>query len=131
MKSKVLLEAKLRRKIPSHFSWVDHRLVRDGFTRKCSVESLGLYLFLVTVSDSEGLSYYGERRIAQELNCPEERVAILRSDLIAANLIAYKNGIYQVLELSEQKSEYFKNETNVPVKAGDVVMAMLERMKHG
>lgn len=99
MKRKVLIDPRRKRRVPSHFSWIDHRIVRNGFTRKCKAEDLGLYLFLVTVSDSEGLSFYGDRKLSEELNCPEESVVRLRSRLISAGLIAYRDGIYQVLEL--------------------------------
>jgi hypothetical protein len=49
------------RHVPRQFSWIDQRLVRDGHTARCSAEALALYLFLVTVADAQGLSYYGAK----------------------------------------------------------------------
>ena len=63
---RVLCRERLRR-VPEQFSWLDHRLVRDRHLSRCSVEALALYLFLVTVCDGEGLSYYSDRAIAELL----------------------------------------------------------------
>ena len=38
-----------QRRIPPQFSWVDHRLVREGHVQGRSAPALALYLFLVTV----------------------------------------------------------------------------------
>ena len=59
---RVLCRQRLRR-VPPAFSWLDHRLVRDRHLANCSPEALALYLFLVTVCDGEGLSYYSDRAI--------------------------------------------------------------------
>jgi hypothetical protein len=52
---RILCSERLRR-IPRQFSWLDHRLVRDKYLCGISHSSLALYLFLVTVSDADGLS---------------------------------------------------------------------------
>ncbi len=46
--------------MPSQFSWVDQRLVRERHIERCDVQALALYLFLVTVADAQGLSYYSD-----------------------------------------------------------------------
>ena len=48
------------RAVTSQFSWLDHRLVCERHLDRCSTEALALYLFLVTVADAKGLSYYGD-----------------------------------------------------------------------
>ena len=48
------------RTIPEQFSWVDHRLVRDHHIERLSHQAASLYLFLVTVADCQGLSYYSD-----------------------------------------------------------------------
>lgn len=130
MKRKVLIEPRLRRRIPAHFTWVDHRLVRNGYVRKCSIRALGFYLFLVTVSDCDGLSYYGERRISQELDIPEELVSSLRQELVSARLVAYEEGIYQLLGLHEVQDKYESSFTGV-CRASDVVAKLIGEMKNG
>jgi hypothetical protein len=39
---------------------VDQRLVREHHIECCNVEALALYLFLITVADAQGFSYYGD-----------------------------------------------------------------------
>ena len=99
----VVVEERVRR-VPRQFSWVDHRLVRDGFCRRCRPEELALYLMLVTVGDAEGLSYYADRSIARLINMAEPAVAAARERLIRADLVAFRHPIYQVLELPEGRA---------------------------
>lgn len=88
-----------RRAVPTQFSWIDHRLVRDHHLDRCSVEALALYLFLVTVADAEGLSYYGETTLSKRLSVDVTRLRRARDELIAADLIAFEAPLYQVLSL--------------------------------
>ena len=48
------------RQVPRQFSWVDQRLVREHYIDQLSPEACALYLFLVTVADAQGLSFYSE-----------------------------------------------------------------------
>ena len=52
MVTKRLLRPERLRTVPSQFSWLDHRLVRERHLERCSTEALALYLFLVTVADA-------------------------------------------------------------------------------
>ena len=100
MKSKVLINARKKRRIPKHFSWVDHRLVRENYLKQCSTDALALYLFLVTVGDHEGLSYYGDESINKYLNfSSSSNVKSCRKELELNNMISYLDGLYQVLGL--------------------------------
>ena len=87
------------RKIPKQFSWLDHRLVRDHYIDRCSHPAAALYLFLVTVADAQGLSYYADGSVAPMLSLRPEQVAAAREDLLRAGLIAYEAPLYQVLAL--------------------------------
>jgi len=87
------------RRIPSSFSWVDHRLVRDRHISRCSSEALALYLFLVTVADAQGLSYYSDSSLGKYLTMRPQTVKKARSELGIAGLIAYQEPLYQVLGL--------------------------------
>ena len=53
MVSKIPIVAERIRKVPGHFSWVDHRLVRDRHIENCTHPAAALYLFLVTVGDAK------------------------------------------------------------------------------
>jgi hypothetical protein len=98
---RVLCRERLRR-VPEHFSWVDHRLVRDEHIQRVSTEALALYLLLVTVADAEGLSYYADATAARLLSLTPGAVLNARQELIAASLIAYERPLYQVLTLESK-----------------------------
>jgi hypothetical protein len=87
------------RRIPSQFSWVDHRLVRDRHIESCSHPAAALYLFLVTVADQEGLSYYSDASLMSRLGMDVRTLYAARQNLILAGLVAYEDPLYQVLSL--------------------------------
>ena len=89
------------RRIPSQFSWVDHCLVRDKHICGLSHEALALYLFLVTVSDADGLSYYSDATVEKYLGLHALVVEQARRELCSAGLIAYSCPLYQVLSLEK------------------------------
>ena len=95
---RVLVPQRLRR-IPAQFSWLDQRLVRDRHIERCDAHACALYLFLVTVADAQGLSYYAEDSLARRLSMSPERLRIARADLVRLGLIAYESPLYQVLAL--------------------------------
>jgi hypothetical protein len=97
---RVLCPEQLRH-VPPRFSWIDHRLVRDRHIAGKSTEALALYLFLVTVADGQGLSYYSDAGIGKLLPLDESALARARQELIRARLIAYEKPLYQVLSLDK------------------------------
>jgi len=97
-----ILPAQLRR-VPSQFSWVDQRLVREHLIDQLSHEACALYLFLVTVADAQGLSYYADRSLCQRLSMSAPRLRQARQLLIQQGLVAYRRPLYQVLALEAQE----------------------------
>jgi hypothetical protein len=97
---RVICPQRLRR-VPSQFSWIDHRLVRHRHIARCSHPALALYLFLVTVCDGEGLSYWSDASIGRLLRFEPVGLARARQELIVAELIAYRPPLYQVLALED------------------------------
>jgi hypothetical protein len=97
---RVLCPERLRH-VPPQFSWIDHRLVRDRHIAGRSAEALALYLFLVTVADGQGLSYYSDAGIGKLLPLDGPALARARQELIRARLIAYEIPLYQVLSLDK------------------------------
>jgi len=97
---RVLCPEQLRH-VPPQFSWIDHRLIRDRHIAGKSTEALALYLFLVTVADGQGLSYYSDAGIGKLLPLDESALARARQELIRARLIAYEKPLYQVLSLDK------------------------------
>lgn len=90
--------AKLRQ-VPSQFSWVDQRVVREHYIDQLSPEACALYLFLVTVADAQGLSFYSERSLCQRLSMTPAGLRQARQALITLALVAYEHPLYQVLAL--------------------------------
>ena len=87
------------RKIPKTFSWLDHRLVSDHHIDRLSHPAAALYLFLVTVADAQGLSYYSDRSVSQRLGMDANSLVQARKELVRVGLIAYQRPLYQVLAL--------------------------------
>jgi hypothetical protein len=101
---KHLLRPDRLRQVPAGFNWVDHRLVRDHYIERCDCVDLALYLFLVTVSDEEGLSYYSDQAICRRLRIDPATLAAARQHLQRADLIAYQKPLYQALSLGESSA---------------------------
>ena len=89
-----------QRHIPPHFSWIDHRLVRDGHVQGRSASALALYLFFVTVADADGLSWYSDGGLCQQLSWSGPQLQHARAELQQAGLIAYRKPLVQVLDLA-------------------------------
>jgi hypothetical protein len=102
MIAKHLLRPDRLRQIPASFSWVDHRLIRQQHLRDCQPTAWALYLFLVTVADAQGLSYYSEAAISRHLKVEVAMVSAARAQLVRAELVAYRPPLYQVLALPER-----------------------------
>ncbi len=102
---KTILNHDRIRKTPKQFSWIDGRFVRDGHLLKCSHSAATLYLFLVTVSDAIGLSFYGDKSMCKQLSMDDCLLAESRLLLIQLNLIAYRKPLYQVLDLAPVKQQ--------------------------
>ena len=102
---KRLLRPNRLRQIPSSFSWVDHRLIRHQHLKACDHRAWALYLFLLTVGDAQGLSYYSDAAIGRHLKLDLLQLAAARQQLEQAQLIAYQKPLYQVLALPEPSPE--------------------------
>jgi hypothetical protein len=109
--------AKLRR-VPRQFSWLDQRLVRERYIDQLSHEACALYLFLVTVADAQGLSYYADASLCQRLSLTSAALHQARQALIMRGLVAYHRPLYQVLALDTAPREAAPSAS--PVAADDV-----------
>jgi hypothetical protein len=108
--------AKLRH-VPQQFSWVDQRLVRDHYIDQLSPQACALYLFLVTVADAQGLSYYADPSLCQRLSLTSTELHHARQALLTQGLVAYQRPLYQVLALDAVPREVTLSAT--PVAADD------------
>ncbi len=123
MVSKVPIVDERIRKVPRHFSWIDHRLVRDRHIENCSHTAAALYLFLVTVGDAKGLSYYGDKSIIKHLCMDQSTLQDARANLIRIGLIAWQKPLYQVLSLDRAQREKQAPRSNMDnaLSLGDIL----------
>jgi hypothetical protein len=100
MHNQILCPERLRR-IPSQFNWVDHRLVRDRHIDGLHHQTAALYLFLVTVSDQNGLSYYSDFTLTRRLSMSQSMLDACWDELVRAGLVCLSKPLCQVLSLAE------------------------------
>lgn len=94
----ILVSDRVRRPPTDGWSWIDRRFLREHAPR-LSHEAIVLYFFLAAVSDKDGLSFYGDASIAVRLRMEETTVVAGRDELVAADLVAYRAPLAQVLAL--------------------------------
>jgi hypothetical protein len=99
MQIKRVLDPERVRKIEGSFSWIDHRFITGGFLKDLSTLEILLYLFLVAVSDRNGLSFYYDDRIASLLKIDLAALGQAREGLVLRSLVAYEPPLYQILSL--------------------------------
>ena len=97
MMKKHILDSKHLRRVPARFSWVDHQLIRARLLCGADCATWALYLFLITVGDEHGLSYYSDASACSHLNLCGEDLRKARRQLLERRLIAWEAPLYQVL----------------------------------
>src|SRR5881396_2686347 len=123
---KHLLRPERLRRIPPSFSWVDHRLVRDHYLPRVDHSAWALYLFLLTVADVQGLSYYSDAAIGRHLKMDPLQLAAARQQLVQADLIAYQKPLYQVLALDWPQGPAPQERSGREQSAGEILRRVLE-----
>jgi hypothetical protein len=122
---KVLLRPERLREVPPRFSWCDQRLFRSGVTSRCGSDALALYLFLLTVADSRGLSYYSDASIGRALRLDALALSAARAELLGADLIAYRRPHYQVLSLPDSSTPPPSQRLGEVASVGDILRRVL------
>jgi hypothetical protein len=89
-----------------------------------------LYLFLVTVADADGLSWYSEAALCRHLSWSSAQLHRARTELQQAALIAYRQPLYQVLDLTPVASNPPRTPSRRPqaaeaVSVGEVLQQLL------
>lgn len=74
-------------------------MIRERRIDNLSNQASALYLFLVTVGDNQGLSYYGNKTLGKRLGMNMSVLSEARNALVQHQLIAYREPLYQVLSL--------------------------------
>ena len=102
MITKAPLDQNRVRRIAGSFAFIEHRFLRRGFFSVLTHHELLLYIFLVLVSDRNGLSYYSYDKICILLRISLDDYIIARDGLIEKDLIAFNGYLFQVLSLPAQ-----------------------------
>jgi hypothetical protein len=97
---KRLLRPQRLRQVPEQFSWIDQALVQRHLIDRLDAHAAALYLFLATVADAQGLSYYGSSSLMQRLHLNAEQLGAARQQLIDLELVAFEAPLYQVLAIA-------------------------------
>jgi hypothetical protein len=115
MIKKKVLNPKRVRQINGGFSFIPHRFVLDEFLAALGQKQLLLYLFLVLVSDRNGLSFYSYDSICTLLELNLDEYIVSRDSLIEKDLIAFDGSLFQVLSLPHKRPDQHKREHRSPV----------------
>lgn len=116
MIKKKVLNPKRVRKINGGFSFIPHRFVLDGLLAALGQKELLLYLFLVLVSDRNGLSFYSYDTICTLLEISLDEYIASRNSLMDKDLIAFDGTLFQVLSLPQKRPDRQKREVRSPVE---------------
>jgi len=95
-----LVADRVRRPPRQGWSWIDRRFLRE-YAATLSHDAIVLYFFLAAVSDRHGMSYYSDAGIAARLHTCAAAVAQAREQLLARDLVAYRDPLTQVLALPD------------------------------
>ena len=104
IKKKILVPNRIRR-IEGGFSFIPHRFLTDGFLASLNQREILLYLFLIIVSDRNGLSFYSYDAICTLLQLSVDDYIEARNALIKRDLIAFDGTLFQVLDLPEKPAQ--------------------------
>ena len=120
--------------MPEQFSWVDQALVQRHFLDRLCTRAAALYLFLITVADAQGLSYYSQSTLTTRLHLSSEALVAARAQLIQLELIAYQAPLYQVLALPATAPRMPQVPAQAPLRnPGDNALSLarlLDQMRH-
>lgn len=98
IEKRILVPPRLRRPPATGWSWVDRRFLREHGDY-LSREAMLLYLFLATVADRHGLSFYSDHTLSSRLRLSQQALEKARQELLDRDLIAHQLPLVQVLSL--------------------------------
>ena len=99
MKSTVILSQQRLRTTEGSFCYIPHRFLRGGFLKSLHVEESLLYLFYVLAGDRNGVSFYSDTVIIEQLGIQINELNHARKGLLQKGLISCQKPHVQVLSL--------------------------------
>lgn len=86
------------------YGWVDLRIVTGGYLEALGPPAALTYLFLCSVGNREGMSFWSRPRMARTLNLPLEAIDAALQLLCSTGLIAATERVVQVLPVPDSTS---------------------------
>jgi len=127
----ILEPGRVRAIPPEGFGWIEQRLLRNGWLGRLSPQASTLYLFLCLVADRWGLSWWSDRRSCQTLAMPRDVLLDARQELLAADLVAFRPPVYQVLTVPGALPLEPRTGQSQPVGIAAVLDELFRRSPHG
>jgi len=87
------------RRIERPFGWIPFRILSSGLLGQLSIPAKLLFFFLCLVSDQQGISFYGPRRMIELLGLSASEITNAVGELRDADLLAFDGQVYQLLSL--------------------------------
>lgn len=97
-----LLEPRRVRRPRGPYGWVELKVVTGGFLERLASNEALTYLFLCTVGNALGLSFWSTNRIGRILHLQTATVTDALEALVTAGLIAWNGRVVQVLPLPSE-----------------------------
>lgn len=118
------LEPRRVRRPRGAWGWVDLRAVTQGHLEKVGTSAALTYLFLCSVGDTAGLSFWGHERMARVLGLDKEAIHQALDRLVATDLIARQGQIVQVLPIPDQTAVARALLQEPPSRSADTTRAL-------
>lgn len=113
------LEPRRVRRPRGAYGWVDLRAVTQGHLEKVGTAAALTYLFVCSVGDTAGLSFWSRERMGRILGLDEEVLQEALGKLVAADLIARQGQIVQVLPVPGSTAPVTALAHRPPSRSGD------------
>jgi hypothetical protein len=86
------------------YGWTDLKIVTEGYLERLEAPVAFTYLFLCTVGNCQGMSFWSHMRMARMLRLTPEAVREAIERLVDANLVASNGRVVQVLPIPDRTS---------------------------
>lgn len=85
------------------------RILSSGLLAELSTPAKLLYFALCLASDRNGLSFYSDYRLSVLLKLSKQHLQAARAELLRRDLLAYSEGLYQLMSFPLQNESGPKN----------------------
>ena len=124
-------------------------MLTSGLLAELSTEAKLLTFFLSLTADRQGLSFWGDARVSEQLGLSLDALARGRTELCQRDLLAYNGWLYQLLSLpdwvvpkmngstrvscapSRPRSPTRRGEEASPEAVGEILRSMRQRLGWG